>query len=158
MPSPPGLNRNILKRLLRDFFILFGLIVLCASNMHRAMDNIKAKRNNEKWWGEFQTKGGDLVGLSHLGFVKKFSSTYVNHVADRSAPDATGKHVLYLFGDSYAWNLYKSSFENLSDFHFIDKRYGRYAFRLDTGTDNILIIEIAERYFREYFESLQIFE
>ena len=142
----------------RDFFILVGLAALLASTSHKAMDNLRIWRDNTKWWGRIQRANGDLVGLSHLDFVDFFLSPPNSHILDKSASIAPEKRELYLFGDSYAWNLSKYSFEGLTEFHFIDKRYGTRSFQLDTSISNVLIIEMTERFFRGYFETKQIFD
>lgn len=67
-----------------------------------------------------------------------------------SSPAPRNK-VLYLFGDSYAWHFDKFFFEGVAEYDFYDKRAGKKDFHLDTSASNILVIEITERYLREYF-------
>jgi len=143
---------HMLKKIFRDFFILFGLILLYTSTSPRTVIFFKVCRDNAKWWGEFQLTNGDLVSLAHLNFVKKFVNGPDNQLNSKSAAINPKKLALYLFGDSYTWNLNNSAFEGLSTFHFVD-RYGGGPFHLDTSFNNILIIEITERNAREYFDN-----
>lgn len=140
----------MIKKTASYFFIVFGLAVLYISSSPYATYFMKVKRDNNKWWGEFQFISGDLAARSHLNFMKKFSSVADHPIADKSGSAYPKNSVLYLMGDSYTVSLNANAFEGLSDFHFIFL-YRRNPFHLDTTKRNVLVMEVCERYVREFF-------
>lgn len=146
----------MLKKALSYFFIAFGLMVLYASTSRRAMQFISEYRDNDKWWGTYQMKNGDLISLSYLDFVAKFNPPNEPIPLRRPRYDGPKNTVLYLHGDSYTYHLPDSAFAGLAEFHLIDRNHGA-NYHLDSTKRNILVLEVSERYARGYFGSLQIF-
>ena len=108
------------KKILRDLLILFCLAVLVTSTSRTWMKYMSEVRDNDRWWGLNQFRGGNLAGISDLAFLKKFHSAVNNHVK-HPVYHGTENAVLYLFGDSYTWSLRDTNFAGISDFHFINK-------------------------------------
>jgi hypothetical protein len=145
----------MLKKIFRDFFILFGLAALSASTSRTFMKFISEKRDGDKWWSTNPMTGGNLASISDLTFLKKFycpPDRQIKHAPAYNRPENT---VLYLDGDSYTWSLRDSNFAGISGFHFIS-RYEGGCFHLDTAKKNILIIAITESVFRTYFRDLRM--
>jgi len=143
------------KKVLSYIFILSGLAVLVLSTSRTAMQYIAEARDNEKWWGAYPCKHGDLVSLSYLDFVKKF--TPLQEPFSIKPPSYSGpkNNAIYLNGDSYAWHLKDSAFAGACYFEHLGRLRTNY-YHLDTPKRNILLIEIAEREVREYFSSLRM--
>jgi hypothetical protein len=139
----------MLKKIARDFFIVFGLVVLWASTSREAMEFISTKRRGNDWWSVYKANG-NLLQLSHLDFVKAFNDDK-HAVAKSYVPnDEAANTVLNLYGDSYSWSLNDSDFTGLSSFRFINLYTGGKYF-IDTTKKNVLILEIAELSFRSFF-------
>ncbi|MES2703346.1 MAG: hypothetical protein V4649_11940 [Bacteroidota bacterium] len=134
--------------------ILFGLVLLWASTSRSAMEYITGKRDTAAWWGTYQGKNGDLVSMSYLDFIGRFKPPV--NVPPAAAPVAITKNtVLYLHGDSYSRHLHDTMFAGVSRLYLIDRNHGL-NYHLDSTKNNILLIEVAERYFRPYFGGLQM--
>lgn len=146
----------MLKKALSYFFILFGLAALVLSTSRTAMEYISSHRDSEEWWGTYPCLHGDLVSLSYLDFVKKFSSPKDRLPIRKPAYNGDKNTVLYLHGDSYSYHLHDTDFVGLAAFYPIDRNHGL-KYGLDTTKRNILVIEISERYIRSYFGGLQMF-
>lgn len=140
------------KKLTTYALIAFGLAVLWASTSRTAMKWLTDNRDNETWWGMYPCVHGDLVSLSYLDFVPQFNPRgYQRRPHFRRATATPGKKVnLVLCGDSQTWHLDDSNFARTARLCFINRANGG-AYTLDTAMDNIMIIEIAERYLRSYF-------
>ncbi len=143
------------KKVLSYFFIVFGLAALVMSTSRRAMQFISEARDNEKWWGAYPCKHGDLVSLSYLDFVKKFNPPRDLTPIKTPVYNGTKNTALYLHGDSYSYHLRDSNFAGLSTFFPIDRNHGA-KYHLDPAKRNILLIEVSERYLRTYFSGLQM--
>jgi len=118
------------------------------------MKYLSEKRGVDAWWGVYPENHGDLVSMSYLDFVPAFKHIEGPTLIKRpySGPANT---VLYLNGDSYTQHLDPSLLNGLAAYHYIS-RYGPSSYYLDTTKNNILVIEIAERIFRPYFDSLRM--
>lgn len=147
------------KKGLRDFLIMFGLVVLWASTSRTAMQYISDNRDGTKWWDTYPCKHGDLVSMSYLDFVKRFNPDPDTSIIRRPAYTGPGKTVLFLDGDSYTWywHLKDTNFAGVCEFHYIDRYHGGY-YHLDTTKRNVLLIEISERMFREYFSTTRMMD
>ena len=147
----------MLKKIARDFLILFGLFVLWASTSRTAMTYLSDKRNLVAWWGSYQCLNGDLVSMSYLDAVKMFNQPNPRTGFKTPLYNGVRNTDLYLDGDSFSWHLKDSNFAGLSSFHYFERIHGcRY--HLDTTKRNVLLIEISERYLQSYFSGLQMFD
>ena len=144
-------------RMVRYILILFGLLALALATSSDAMEYIWAKRRGDKWWNADSWLNGNLVGMAHLDFVKKFISPVMHPVAMPANNTGTKNAVLYLYGDSYAWGLKDIQFAGLAGYHYVN-RYTGGRYRLDTTKKNILIIEIGERLVRDYFKDAHMID
>ena len=142
------------KKILRIFFILFGLAALSASTSRTFMKYIIEKRDGDEWWDANNMKGGDLAAISGLTFLKKFRTPFVERIK-RAVYNGTRDKVLYLVGDSYTWSLRDTNFAAISDFHFINRYDGGY-YHLDNNKNNILIIAVTELWVRRYFRDTRM--
>jgi hypothetical protein len=151
------LTCTMFKKIARDLLIVFGLLALFASTSPAVMLYLKTNRHNDKWWGYVSHTNGDLVDLSYLDLVKKYVSSGEHILPQNTDSSYPKKHNLYLFGDSYSWDLKSTQFKCLTSFNLINS-YSGATFHLDKSRSNILVIEIAERYVRVYFERKQMIE
>jgi hypothetical protein len=143
------------KRIARDFLILFGIAALYCSTSRTFMQYVWAKRDGLKWWNTYPMKHGDLVSMSYLDFVPRF-----NPPPDRSPFKHTKYRgpkntVVYLHGDSYTWQVRDSNLATVCAYHYISRYAGGY-YKIEPAKRNILIIEIAERMFRGYFNTTKM--
>jgi hypothetical protein len=147
----------MIKKVLSYFFIVFGLVVLWASTSRTAMEYVSTHRESEKWWGAYPCLHGDLVSMSYLDIVKRFNPPVDKTPIRRPAYNVPKNTVLYLHGDSYSRHLSDSDFAGVQTYIPIDRNHG-INYHLDSTKNNILLIEVSERYFRAYFAGLQIFD
>lgn len=146
----------MLKKILRDFLILFGLFILWASTSRTAMQFVSEWRDGEAWWCTYPFKHGDLIGLSYLDFAF-YHAPYSTEWLVRRAPNTlTGRKQLFLFGDSNTKLLRDTMFSEISGYQYL-VRHKENAYQLDTAKRNILLIEIGERMVRNYFRDTTIF-
>jgi hypothetical protein len=143
-------------RTIAIYCIIFaGLLALWASTSRDAMQFLYQHRSVNKWWGIYPEANGDLVSMSYLDFVSRFR--HIDGPDIRNYPHADSSRIaLYLDGDSYAWHLKAEYLDGVRDYHFLN-RYDENHYHLDTSKTNILVIEIAERIFRPYFDSIRMF-
>ena len=145
-------------KIIRDFLIVFGLVVLFASTNRTAMKYLSDKRGDEPaWWGTYQFSNGDLVSMSYLDMMDNFRMVRDFRV-NKPPQDCPEKVNLYLFGDSYARRLRDTAFSCINKYTFLKRFENNLHYGLDTNEKNILIIEISERYFRDYFSTLRILD
>ena len=118
------------------------------------MKYLSEKRGVDAWWGVYPEHNGDLVSMSYLDFVPAFKHIEGPTLTKRtySGPANT---VLYLDGDSYTQHLDTALLSGLAAYHYIS-RYEPSSYHLDATKNNILVIEIAERIFRPYFDSVRM--
>ena len=147
----------MMKKVLRDFFILFGLVTLWASTSRTAMQYVSETRDVNKWWGTYQCLNGDLVSMSYLDVVKTFNPERHNTPMKKAICKGQKDIALYLHGDSYGRSFADTDFACLQMYQFIDRNHGL-KYHLDTSKKNVLLIEISERYVRTYFGGLQILD
>ena len=145
------------KKALSYILIIFGLAALYASTSPTAMKYISVTRDIDTWWGTYQNSHGDLTGMSYLDLVKKFALPNDLSPIRRPAYSGPKNTVLYLYGDSYSYHIDDTFFAGICAFYPIN-RVGGYQYHLDTTKRNILIIEIAERYLRGYFNDLRMLD
>ena len=145
----------MLRKILRDILIVMGLVVMWLSTSTTTMAWLSEKRAVNTWWGVYNNDHGDLVNMSYLDFVQRF----VTH-RDFSTPRPDYRGVknteLYLQGDSYTMDIGDSAFAAVKSYHFINRKVGL-NYHLDTTDNNILIIEVTERYTRLHFDSIRMF-
>lgn len=145
-----------MRAIISYIFIIAGLAVLWMSTSKSAMQYISDKRDNETWWGTYQGLNGDLVSMSYLDFVTKFRRKK-DYRQNKATYDGKKNTVLYIHGDSYSRRLGDSSFAGVCQLKLIDRNHGL-NYHLDSTKRNILIFEITERYTRNYFGTLKIFD
>ncbi|MCW3122628.1 MAG: hypothetical protein JWQ38_2120 [Flavipsychrobacter sp.] len=146
-----------MRHVIRYICILFGLALLWISTSRTAMQYLVTLRDvKNTWWGVDELDHGDLASLSYLYNIKQFAQP--KWIEPEHAIFNGVKHTaLYIHGDSYTRFIKDTEqFAGLSSYHFIDRNRGG-TFHLDTTQKNILIIEISERYLRNYFSNLDIF-
>ena len=148
----------MLKKIIRDILIIAGLFVLWASTSRNAMKFISDRRcDDSSWFGTYQGNKGDLVAFAYLDKVKKFDSRKP-HWFKRPAYDGTGNLVLYLSGDSYTEKIPDTALAGLYAYKFGRRFRKSFEYTIDTSRQNLLVIQIAERYTRDYFGTTRIFQ
>ncbi len=147
----------MIKRAASYFFIIFGLVALWASTSRQAMQYITDKRDGKAWWQTYPCVNGDLVSMSYLDMVQKFSLNGQLYPLKRAADSSKKNTVLVLHGDSNSWHVADSNFAGVSVLYYLNRSNGGY-YHIDTSRRNIMVIEVGERYLRSYFESLQIYD
>lgn len=143
-----------MKKIFRDFFILFGLFTLWASTSRVAMQYVVNRRDVNTWWGSYQCLHGDLISMSYLDFVPVFRNAPVNIPPTRD-PIGPKNTDLYLYGDSYSWTVKKTDFPSIADFYFFNRDLPM-RYHLDSTKRNVLILEISERMLRDVFQDSRI--
>jgi hypothetical protein len=143
------------NRIVRYSLIAAGIVILCSSTSQAVMRFLTARRDNDTWWGTFQSRNGNLASMAHLDFLEKFHTPQIKEHIKKAGTNRPKKTSLLLFGDSYTWSLRDTNFEGLSSFRFINCFVGGY-FVHDDRARNIMIIAIGEARIREYFESDQM--
>jgi hypothetical protein len=144
----------MLKKIAAYVFLIYGLLALWASTSPRVMGYMSELRKGNKWWNSYPWDNGNLVGLSYLDFVGKFN-TRPYHPLPSAPVKKVPNTVLYLIGDSYSWPMKASDFESVQEFHLISRYLGG-GYSLNNAKKNILVIEVAERMFMDYFSSLHL--
>ncbi len=139
----------MLKKAARDFFIVFGLVLLWASTSRDAMEFLSDNRSGNNWWSVYRAPG-NLLQLSRLDFVKRFNDE--KHVAAKHYKPGTGPRntALTVYGDSYTYPLNDSDFTGLAHYSFVNLYQGG-KYSIDATKKNILILEMAELSFRSFF-------
>ena len=134
-----------MQKIFSYFFILVGLSLIYISTSKTAMKSISDRRNNDNGpFGTFHGRG-DLVDMSYLDGVSKF--TTFDQTEFKRPADTTNKNVdLYLFGDSYVYFIPDSVYAHVAHFHSGRRDYKPLYYKLDPGKRNILIFENAERF------------
>ncbi len=147
----------MLKKIVRDFCIVFGLVALYASTSRNAMQYLSDKRDRNAWWGTYQCPHGDLISMSYLDFIGSFLLPEDKTRIHPPPYNGRRKTVLFLQGDSYSWHMNDTDFCGLVDYKHIPRRT-KLNYQLDTTRTNILLLEIAEREVRNYLSTQSIFE
>ena len=147
----------MIKKLVRDFLILFGLLVLWASTSRQAMQYYCDVRDVDTWWGTYRCNHGDLVSMAYLDFMKKFNPGKDITPTKRPTVAAKNQIELYLDGDSYTWHMHDTMFAGLTGLHYIDRNHGL-NYHLDSTKNNVFIIELSERFVRDYFSTLKMLD
>jgi hypothetical protein len=147
----------MLKKIARDILIIAGVLIMAASTSRTFMQKVSEKRiDREEWWGVHKPVEGDLVAMSYLGFVDKFLSPrdyyFTKHPVDSSNTD------LYIYGDSHIWKIPDTAYAAVNKFTYVWRGNADLVYTLDTSRNNILLIEITERYLRDYFSRTEIFD
>lgn len=145
----------MLKKTGRDILILFCFAALWSSTSRSAMEYISSRRSVPTWWGVYDWLYGNLSGMSHLDFVKRFR-TPEDYSGKRPVYNVPKNIALFLQGDSYTRHpqLKDINFAGVSEFHFFS-RGAQNHYHMDTTKRNLLIIEIAESRVRETFRDLK---
>jgi hypothetical protein len=146
----------MLKKIVRDILIVTGIIVMAVSTSDHCMNWLyERKSENEAWWGIHKDVEGDLVTMSYMQRVEKFSSRRDYAFTHPSYP---GKKVdLYAWGDSYIWKIPDSAYAGIRNYKFGWRYRDDVNYKLDTSQVNVLLIELTERYIRSYFSGTDIF-
>ncbi|MBL7718002.1 MAG: hypothetical protein JNL72_04140 [Flavipsychrobacter sp.] len=145
-----------MKKLLRDILILAGLLLMGISTVRPVMGWISERRvENDAWWGVHKAVNGDLVGMAYLDKVPQFHSAR-DYVFTRH-PVETGRNDLYVWGDSYIWKVPDSAYAAVRYFRFGWRYREDIAYRLNDTQNNILLIEVSERYVRQYLAGTDMF-
>jgi hypothetical protein len=122
------------------------------------MGQISSVRNeSQAWWGAHNSPQGDLVQMSYLDYVPKFHSK-IDYRFVKPAWNGPGQVALYASGDSYIWKIPDTAYAGIASYKFAWRFRKNLEYTLDTSKRNILLIEMAERYVREYFSSTRIFD
>lgn len=148
----------MLKKIFHSIVIVVALSVLLISTSRTFMERISGKRNNvNAWWGAFQGQNGDLVNMAYLGFIEKFR-TDTNLQAEIFHKRGKDNIDLFLKGDSYTRSISPNGFSYLRDYHFCNRWQKDFTYQLNPSRKSVLILEITERYFREYYNDLKVFD
>lgn len=147
-----------MKKILSYILILSGLVIMIMSDSKIIMEYITKKRSGSGWWHDRQTPWGDLVRMSYLDDVEKFRAPLKYKF--KKSPDRWERKVnLYMLGDSYLIYVPDTVYANVNTYTF--GRRGVYDLiykNLDTTKANVLIIEISERFVRDYFSNAHIYD
>jgi hypothetical protein len=148
------------KKILIYFCIFFGLVVLIVSTNKELMGRISFEREYEApkgaWWAAYMPDAGDLAAMSYLSGQKKFAAP--KDYAFPKPVDTGKKNVdLYIYGDSYLMEVPGSAFVGIDSYYYARRGYNDIDFDLDTTKKNILIVEVGERFMRDYFTGVYIF-
>lgn len=148
-----------MRKIASWFFIFIGLALMVASTSGPIMHFLNTKRAGLSGWaGVHHAAGaGDLVSMAYLDKEKNF---YEAKDYQFSKPADTGNRNidLYVYGDSYVWEVPDSVFGHVSQYHFARRDYTDLKYMLDPHKKNILLIEDAERFIRLYFQYFSIFD
>ena len=144
-----------LKKILRDILIVAGLVVMGLSTSTNTMAWLSEKKAVDRWWGVYNNDHGDLVNMAYLDFVQRFV-THRDFSAGRPEYNGPKNTELYLQGDSYTMDIADTAFAAVKNYHFINRKVGL-NYHLDTTDNNILILEVTERYTRLHFDSIRMF-
>lgn len=147
----------MLKRIARDLLIVFGIAALWCSTSRSFMQYVWDKRDGVKWWSTYPMRHGDLVSMSYLDFVPRFNPPIDHPPFKKPRYNGPKNTVVYLHGDSYTWPLADSNLATVARYHWINRYSGGY-FKIDSGKRNILVIEITERMFRDYFSTTKMID
>jgi hypothetical protein len=102
------------------------------------------------WWGNREASNmGDLIRMGYLENVQQFRDTVVHNYVRAGAGNR--KTDLYVWGDSYVKDIPDSVFYGLNAYHFGRRDYTDLLYNLDKSKNNILVIELGERFFRGHF-------
>lgn len=143
------------KKALSIFGIGLGIGIVAISTSRPIMKYINTVRDDNKWWGTYQCGNGDLVSMCYL------DNTKFRRIKDRTVikPTYNGskKVNLFLFGDSYSHYIYDTAFLGVNYYYRNDRYPKCIVYKLDNTKKNILLIEIVEREFREYFSDFRMY-
>ena len=146
------------KKIIRDILIIAGLFVLWASTSRSAMEYISDRRmDDSSWIGTYQHRYGDLVAFAYLDKVKKFDSRR-KYVFKRPQYSGNKNVDLYVSGDSYTEKIPDSAYAGIYSYTFGRRFRKNLEYTLDTTRKNLMIIQLAERYTRDYFKDTRIFQ
>lgn len=145
----------MIKKAAAYLTILICLLVLAVSTSKKAMQLISAKREQAPetaWWAPHRSADvGDLARMGYLEGLPEFRDTNIVHYERPGKSNGTIN--LYLLGDSYVMDIPDTAFYGLQSYHFGRRDYMHLLYgNLDTAATNILLIEISERFFRQFFE------
>ncbi len=129
-----------MKRLLAYILLVTSFLVLVAGSSPILMNAIN------KWIPSPYTYG-DLYMFSNLRQFKNDDVLKTCGAFESPHPKMNNVNV-FVLGDSYAASIESPNF-NVNKYHFIHWENNVYHFSLDEQKKNILLIESAERYFRE---------
>ena len=148
-----------MRKIASWFFIFVGLALMVASTSGPIMHFLNTKRAGLSGWaGVHHAVGaGDLVSMAYLDKEKNF---YEAKDYRFTRPSDTGNRNidLYVYGDSYVWEVPDSAFGHISHYHFARRDYTDLNYTLDPHKKNILLIEDGERFIRPYFQYFAIFD
>ena len=108
------------------------------------------------WYAPYRPKGGDLILLSFLDGINKFVEPETYKYTEANDSGSANIHLM-LFGDSYVKDIPDNAFACVSNFQFGRRGYSNIEYEGDSTKKNILIIEIGERFLRDYFSQIFIF-
>jgi hypothetical protein len=149
------------KKIAAYIAIALSLAVLVVSTSKDCMSYIYEKRitgaPDGKWYSPYRPKGGDLTAIAYLDQISKFvePESYKFPKADDSG---TANVRLLLFGDSYVKDIPDSAFAGVNEFQFGRRGYSNIGYYKDSTKRTVLIIEIGERFLRDYFSIPFIFK
>lgn len=149
----------MLKKILTYILILVGIGILVISTSRDIMWRISSVRNeSDKWWGVHDVNHlGDMVNMAYLDDVTKFHSQR-DYSFHRPEYEGASNVNLYLHGDSYTFKIPDSAFAGVNRYEYAWIYNKHIQYNLDTTKTNILILENAERYVREFFSTLNLFK
>ncbi len=140
------------KKIARDFFILLGLVLLWASTSRPAMEYITTVRDGKKWWSTYPCLNGDLVSMSYLDAVHKFNPGREQSHVSKAEYSGSKNIAMDLYGDSYTWELRDTNFAGVAVYNFTGRGNAGHT-HIDKNRKSVLLIEISERFVRDYFGS-----
>lgn len=148
------------KKIAAFIGILFSIAVLYVSTSRSCMSYIYANRiwggPHNKWYSPYRSKGGDLTGMAYLDGIRKFVEP-MSYTFEKAIDSTPANIHLLLYGDSYTKDIPDSAFACISHYDYGRRGYTNIAYTLDSNEKNILVIEIGERFLRDYFSKIFIF-
>lgn len=146
-----------MKKVVSYILIVLGIGILFISTSREMMGEISSVRNNidSGPFGTHQTNKGDLVDMAFLDLVPKFHSELDYYFPK---PEYSGENNinLYLLGDSYTHMAPDSAFARVNEYRYAWRYLQELHYTIDSTKEDILIIEVAERYIQSFLNTQDI--
>ncbi len=149
-----------MKKILAYICVIIGIGLVTTSVSSRTLAKIWEWNNqnamNDKWYGKYKSKWGDLTRMAYLDHVVKFQEPYEYEYPNYH--DSTkGSINLCIIGDSYTADLPGYIFKGVATYqHF--KNVRPFTYTPDPTKKNVLIIEITERFVRGILRNRYFFD
>ncbi len=97
---------------------------------------------------------------AYLSFVKELNVDDNDHKTIRNAragDTGTSNTVLYMIGDSYSYAIADTAFSGLCGYNYYNRYFDNYC-HPDPKKKNILVIEVSERFIRDFFSDYRLYD